>query len=105
MTEVVTVTITGPSEEWLADHVKQLLEKRLIACANIIPRIRAIYRWQNQTEDETETLVLVHTQQKHVEAIIDFTNKAHPYDTVQILATKIIEIDQAYKQWVVSETD
>ena len=102
--QIVDVTITGPDPDWLAEHTRSLVERRLAACGNIIPAIRSIYRWQGEIEDEPEAYVVLHTRAEHVQEIIRQTNEAHPYDTVHILATKVIQADIAYQAWIASET-
>jgi periplasmic divalent cation tolerance protein len=104
MTTIVDVSITGPDAEWLAAHTRRLLEARLVACGNIIPVIRSLYRWQGEIEDDDEACVVLHTTAGHVAAIIERTNAEHPYDTVQILATEIVDADPAYRRWVIDET-
>ena len=105
MTTLVDITITAPNEEWLALHAKDLIEARLAACGNIIPAIRSLYRWDGSVHDDSEAYLTLHTQAKHVDAIIDITNKAHPYETVHILATEISHADPDYRQWVIDETE
>lgn len=99
------VTITGPDADWLAAHTRDLVEARLAACGNIIPMIRSIYRWQGAIEDEPEAYVVLHTRAEHVPAIIERTNAAHPYETVHILATPVVDADPAYRQWIIDETE
>ena len=104
MAELVDVTITAPDPDWLAEHTRSLIEDRLAACGNIIPRIRSLYRWQGTIEDEGEAYVTLHTQRHHVDEIIRRTNETHPYETVHILATQIVAADPDYAQWVIDET-
>lgn len=101
---IVSVSITGPDAEWLAEHAHLLVSERLAACGNIIPAVRSIYRWEDRVEDDTEGYLVLHTQAARVEAIIERTNQRHPYDTVQILATEVTMTDPAYRQWVLDET-
>ena len=102
--EIVSVSITGPDVDWLAGHARKLVEERLAACGNIFPAIRSIYRWQGAVEDEPEAYLLLHTRAEHVPAIIERTDVEHPYDTVQILATRIVAADPAYCDWIAAET-
>jgi periplasmic divalent cation tolerance protein len=103
--DLVSISITGPDVDTLAGITHHLIEDRLVACGNIIPTIRSIYRWQGTIEDEAEAYVLLHTQAGHIHTIIDRVNAEHPYDTVQILATVITEADPAYRQWVLDQTE
>ncbi|MGF1597033.1 MAG: divalent-cation tolerance protein CutA [Acidimicrobiales bacterium] len=101
---LVDVTITGPDPDWLAAHTRSLIEDRLVACGNLVPAVRSLYRWKGRIEDETEAYVVLHTQAANVGAIIERTNATHPYDTVHILATEVVRADPAYARWVVAET-
>jgi periplasmic divalent cation tolerance protein len=102
---LVSISITGPDPDWLADHARSLVEERLAACGNIIPTVRSVYRWEDAVEDELEAYLIVHTRAEHIAAVIERTNAAHPYDTVQILATEIVEADPDYAQWVYDSTE
>lgn len=102
---LVSISITGPDPEWLAEHARRLVEDRLAACGNIIPTVRSIYRWNDAVEDELEAYLIVHTRAEHIDAVIERTNAAHPYDTVQILATEIVAADPEYGRWVHDSTE
>lgn len=97
---LVSISITGPDPEWLAEHARSLVEERLAACGNIIPTVRSIYRWDDEVEDELEAYLVLHTRAEHLDAVIERTNAVHPYDTVQILATEIVHADPDYSRWV-----
>lgn len=102
--EVVSVSVTGPDEATLAAITHELVEARLVACGNIVPAIRSIYRWEGEVQDEAEATVLLHTRADHVPAVVEHVNAHHPYDTVQILATAITDADPAYRQWLIDAT-
>ncbi|MTE14524.1 divalent-cation tolerance protein CutA [Nocardia aurantiaca] len=102
--ELVDISITGPDEEKLAEFTRKLVDSRLAACGNIIPSIRSIYRWEGEVRDEREALVVLHTRQSLVKAIIDFADKEHPYDTPQVLAVPVTDVHPGYKQWVLDST-
>lgn len=104
MTTIVDVTITAPDADWLLDHARTLVEQRLAASGNVIPAIRSVYRWKGAIEDATEAYAVLHTRAELVPAIIDATNAAHPYETVHVLATKIVDADPDYRQWIIDET-
>ncbi|MGH9117318.1 MAG: divalent-cation tolerance protein CutA [Acidimicrobiales bacterium] len=104
MDEIVDVSITAADPEWLAEFTRQLVNDRLAACGNIIPRIRSIYRWEGTIEDETEALVVLHTRRSLVPKIIDRADKEHPYDTPQVIAVPVVGVNPVYRDWVLSET-
>ena len=99
-TEIVNVTITAPDADWLRQHCEMLVEQRLAASANIIASVESIYRWQDEILHTEEAHATLRTQRKHFDEIARLTNKAHPYETVHILATATLEADNAYAEWV-----
>ncbi|MGV9411761.1 divalent-cation tolerance protein CutA [Nocardia sp. NPDC003693] len=102
--ELVDVSIAGPDEEQLAAFTRLLVEQGLAACGNIIPRIRSIYRWQGEIEDEGEALVILHTRRSLVPAIIDAANEHHPYDVPQVIAVPMVGVHDGYARWVMDST-
>jgi periplasmic divalent cation tolerance protein len=103
--ELCDVSVTAGDAGWLAEFTRGLVEDRLAACGNITERVRSIYRWQGNIEDDSEALVVLHTRRSLVPRIIERVNERHPYDTAQVLATAVIEAQPAYAQWVLDSTD
>jgi len=104
MEQIADVSITAESADWLADFTRSIVNDRLAACGNIIPSIRSIYRWEGAVEDDNEALVVLHTRQSLVPAIIERANRDHPYDTPQVLAVPVTDANPAYRDWVLEST-
>jgi periplasmic divalent cation tolerance protein len=104
MEHIADVSITAESADWLADFTRSIVNDRLAACGNIVPAIRSIYRWEGAIEDENEALVVLHTRQSLVPAIIERANQEHPYDTPQVLAVPVTDANPAYRDWVLAST-
>ena len=102
--EVCEVVITGPSEEWISDFTRGLVEARLAACGHIIPRIRSIYRWAGSISDAAEARVALHTRRSLVTEIVDRAHATHPYDVPCVIVLPIAGGDPNYLAWVGSET-
>src|SRR5205814_542651 len=64
MTEILLVHTTFANEDDAARVVRVLVEERLIACGNIVPGVRSLYRWQDGIADEREVLVLMKTRKQ-----------------------------------------
>jgi periplasmic divalent cation tolerance protein len=102
--EICEVIITADSAEWLADFTRHLVTDRLAACGQNTSVIRSIYRWEGAIHDEQEARVALHTRVELVPAIVDRTNRDHPYDVPCVIALPIVEANPAYVDWVVSQT-
>ncbi|KAF0835672.1 divalent-cation tolerance protein CutA [Nocardia caishijiensis] len=103
--QLVTITITAESADWLAEFTKGLVKDRLAACGNIIPGVRSIYAWEDAVQDDPEALVLIHTRASSVDEIIRRAGTEHPYDTPQVLAVPVVEAHDGYREWVLAQTD
>jgi periplasmic divalent cation tolerance protein len=102
--EIVDVTVTGENVDQLADLTRRLVEDGLVACGNIVPGVRSIYAWQGRVEDDSESLVLLHTRKALVSKVIERIIQEHPYDTPQVLAIPVSDANPAYREWLVAET-
>jgi periplasmic divalent cation tolerance protein len=98
------VYTTVASEEEAVLIARTVVEEKLAACANIIPSIRSIYRWQGKVEDESESLIFIKTRSDSVEALIARIKELHTYDVPDIIAIPIEKGYQPYLDWVVENS-
>jgi periplasmic divalent cation tolerance protein len=99
-----TILITVPDEEVGARIAQQLVEERLVACVNLVPKIRSIYRWKGKVEDDTESLMICKTAQDRLSTLMTRVNELHPYTVPEVLALPVEVGLSAYCEWVVDET-
>ena len=103
MEEIVDVDITGPDAAWLAEFTRRLVDDRLVACGNVSPGLRSIYRWDGAVQDEPEARVALHTRRSLVPEIVERTAELHPYD-VPGFRFRPVRASPAYQQWVIEST-
>lgn len=89
MTEMLMVFTTFASEEDAARVVRTLVEERLIACGNLLPRARSLYRWQGEVADQSEVVVLMKTRKQDWTALLSRLHELHPYETPECIAVRI----------------
>lgn len=104
MTGALFVYITCPSEEVAAQIGRTVVEGRLAACANILPRMTSIYHWQGKVETATETVLVFKTTQKAWPALCEGIKAAHPYEVPCIIALPVEQGHAPYLQWIADET-
>lgn len=63
----------------------QLLEEKLIGCANILGQIDSIFEWDGVRGDSIEVPVLFKTSADTLEHLIERIGELHPYDAPAIL--------------------
>lgn len=104
MTDAMLVLTTLPSAEAAAELAKAVVGEKLAACANLLPAVRSIYRWQGRVQDEGEVLVLFKTRQEHFERLKARLLELHPYEIPEVLAVPVEQGYQAYLDWLGQET-
>lgn len=100
---VAVVLTTAPDVSVAEALVTQLVEERLIACANIIPGVRSIYRWEGEVRTEDEVMVVLKTTMAVVDALRDRIISLHPYDLPEVLAITDVSGSDAYTDWIRGE--
>ena len=100
MTEALIVFSTFASEEEAARVTRTLVEERLIACANLLPGARSIYRWQGKVEDQREVVALMKTRKQDWPALMARLHELHSYDTPECVAVRIAAGAPRYMAWL-----
>ena len=104
MTDALLVFTTLPTADKAAEIAKVLVEEKLVACVNVLPAVRSIYRWQGKLHDENEVLVLLKTRAEHLERLKLRLLEVHPYELPEVLAVPIESGYQPYLEWLAGET-
>jgi len=104
MTDAMLVLTTLPNSDAAADLAKKVVGEKLAACANVMPAVRSIYRWQGAVQDENEVLVLLKTRQARFEKLKARILELHPYDVPEVIAIPVEQGHGAYLDWIANET-
>jgi periplasmic divalent cation tolerance protein len=91
---------TFPDLETARQIARQLVTENLAACANIIPAVESVYRWQDKIENASETLVFFKTTAARYAAFQDRLKSLHPYDVPEIICLRIADGLPEYLRWV-----
>jgi periplasmic divalent cation tolerance protein len=101
---VHVVLITAPDAEVGARIARSLVEERLVACVNIVPGVRSIYRYEGRVHDDPEVLLVAKTRSERIEMLTERVNALHPYDLPEVLALPGIGGSAPYLDWVRTES-
>jgi periplasmic divalent cation tolerance protein len=104
LTPVVVLTTVGTTFD-VAALARELVEQRLAACVNIIPRIESIYRWQGHVETDAEQLLLIKTTRERLDALRERLMARHPYDVPEFVVIQPDEIAEPYRAWLVASVE
>ncbi|NGX40124.1 MAG: Divalent-cation tolerance protein CutA [Chlamydiae bacterium] len=79
---------------------RALLEKRLIACANILPEVQSLYLWKGKIEESTEVKVFFKTTDSLFLKVRDYILEHASYDVPEISKIEITGANPAYTTWL-----
>lgn len=100
MTETIIVFCTCGSQKEASHVAKELVEKRLAACVNIIPTMQSVYRWEDRVEEASEHLLLIKSTAKLFERLRKSIVELHSYEVPEIIAVPVAEGTEPYLCWV-----
>ena len=101
---VVAIYSTAGKMEDARKIARVLVEEKLVACVNIIPKIESIYRWKNKIEEDDECVIIAKTTEKNIDKTIQKIKEIHPYDVPDIVVLPIINGLEEYLNYVKDET-
>ena len=103
MENVRIVFISLPREE-ARGMAKKIVEERLAACVNIVPKIESFFWWEGKIENDEEALLIAKTSQQKVEKLITWVKDNHPYPVPEVITVPLSEGLPDYIDWVIEET-
>jgi periplasmic divalent cation tolerance protein len=95
---------TTPSVDAGRKLVRELVEKRLIACGTVIPGGTSIYRWKDAIEETPEAVVFMKTRVERWEGLKEAFPKLHPYEVPELILVPIAGGHKPYLDWLSAET-
>ena len=102
--ETLLVLTNCPDEEVASTIALAVVEARLAACVNILPRVQSIYRWQGKVESAPEIPLFIKSTATSYPALEDLIRRHHPYDVPEIIALPVTQGLPSYLNWVAAET-
>lgn len=100
----VLIYVTFGSLEAAEKVGGELVEQRLAACVNILPRMISIYRWKGERQRDEEVVLIAKTREALSDAVIAAVKGLHTYETPAILVLPIEGGSEAYLSWIADET-
>ena len=97
--DCIAVITTVASRDDARRIAKALVERRLVACAQI-SEIESLYHWDGALQDDREFRLLLKTVDTQYDAVEQAIRALHPYELPAIYALPIDRIDASYAQWV-----
>lgn len=83
---------------------RSVVEKKLAACANIVPGIESTYRWKGKVERAREVLVLMKTTASRLTQLEREVKRLHSYEVPEFIVLRIAAGSKEYLAWIGAST-
>jgi periplasmic divalent cation tolerance protein len=96
----ILILWTGATREEARRICYELVDKRFVACANIIPHVESIYLWDESVESANEVKIFLKTMDLHFERVRDYIKEHCSYDIPEVSKILIDAGNPHYIQWL-----
>ena len=97
MLVVFTTTADFVEGEKLAGS---LVDAKLAACVQILPKMTSVYCWDGKIQKEDEYLLLIKTSHEKYDDVEAVINENHSYDVPEIVAIESADVSDKYRTWL-----
>lgn len=94
------VLVTAPDLKTARKLAKAALTARLVACANLIPKLESHYWWRGKVESSNEVLLLLKTPRAKLAKLEQLILTQHPYDTPEFVSLRLDRGSARYLDWL-----
>lgn len=100
------VYITTKDKDEARTIGKKLVKEKLAACVNIVDGMEAIYRWEGEIVEDTETILIAKTPYHNVNELTERVKELHSYDCPCIISLQLSEQEgnEEYQNWLLKNS-
>src|SRR3954466_13594093 len=99
--EVLVAFCTFPNADIGRSVARELVERRLVACGNVLPQVHSIYRWEGKVESGEEALAIFKLTAARYAEFEATLRSLHPYEVPEIISCGINKALPDYLRWIV----
>ncbi len=97
---MVIIKTTTDSHKTMKLIANTLLNKKLAACVNMIPRMRSKYVVDGRITESREVILLVKTTKKLENKVYKTIKELHNYEIPEISTIQASNVDKDYEKWL-----
>jgi periplasmic divalent cation tolerance protein len=97
---MLIVLSTTPNSEEAERLARLIVEEKLAACVQILPKMMSVYFWEGKVHAESEHLLLVKTLDEKFDALSALIRQHHSYEVPEIVAIEAEKVSEDYLNWV-----
>ena len=96
----IVILITAKDVKEASRIADQLVEKKLVACVNIVKDIKSIFWWEGKVDRSNEVLLIIKSEKTFFKKIIKAVKSLHSYTVPEIIALPIVDGNPDYLKWI-----
>lgn len=100
MTDQIVILSTCASDDEAQRLARKLLDERLCACVNVIPRIHSFFHWQGKVESGDESLLVIKSSRELFASVVSAIESVHSYEVPEVIALPIVDGSAKYLNWL-----
>ena len=100
MPDAIIVFTTAPNEEEARSLAGLIVERRLAACVQVLPKMTSVYVWEGAVQTDAEHLLLIKTLDEKFDELAEFIRANHSYQVPEIAAVRASSMSVAYREWI-----
>jgi len=104
MNPVIVLTTVGADFNVRA-IANELVQRRLVACVNIIEGVHSIYAWEGRVTEDREQMMVMKTADVRVDELREALFALHPYEVPEFVVLPIASISDAYSSWLLAAVE
>src|SRR5438477_4589064 len=100
---MLIVLTTCPAAEAAEALAERIVDARLAACVQVLPRMTSIYIWEGEIQRESEYLLLIKTLPEKWDEMREFIVANHSYEVPEVVAIETDKVSEPYAKWLAAE--
>ena len=97
---MIIIKTTTDSHKVMKLIANTLLNKKLAACVNMIPRMRSKYVVDGRITESREVILLIKTTEKLENKVYKTIKDLHNYEIPEISTIQTSKVDKDYENWL-----
>jgi periplasmic divalent cation tolerance protein len=99
----VLLYVTASDAEEAKKIGKEMVSRRLAACANVVEKIHSVYWWKGKLEEDSEAILILKTKKDKIQDVVNAVREIHSYENPAVVAIPILGGSEDFLCWIGEE--